>query len=190
MPALIIAVIFLSIIITNLLIGFQERRQTKYYYSLYNAEHTKSFFAKARNELMCLVVDGKIDTQTDFFKSIYNLHTFIMRHPDAYSDFSREFTKALLNIKNTNNRLLTESEKKISYSTAEALGHIVINYSSFMRFLFAFTKRIEKKMNHAGFISFLIHIGKAESKVKAEKEIRTAQAELYKISNHSPIIHC
>jgi hypothetical protein len=162
-----------------------------YYRSLYKAEHTKSFFAKARNEMMLLVSENKIDTQTDFFKGIYSLHTFVMRNPDSYSDFSREFTTAIFNIQKKNPTQMTESEKKISYLTAEALGHIVINYSKTMQFLFSFVKKATKnKMDHASFIGLIAHLGNTDKKIQAEKEIKKAQEELYKISQHSGMSPC
>jgi len=191
MSGLIIIVFALSVVVINIILGYQERQKTNLYRSLYVAEHTKSFFAKARNEMMRLAAENKIDTQSDFFKSMYSLHTLIMRNPDSYSDFSAGLAKAIFNIQKRNPKQLTESEKNISYMTAEAMGHIIINYSSAMRFLFGFAKRWTKnKINHASFIVFISHLGNLDKKIQAEREIKTAQEELYRLSSNSGMMPC
>ena len=190
MGELILAIFFLSFVALNILIGIEESRKAKRYHSLYKAEHTKSFFAKARNEMMCLAIEKKVDTNTDFFRRMYHLNTIIMRNPDEYADISRELTTTLLNIRSTKKQILTDEEKKISYLTAEALGHIVINYSVVMRLLFALTKRAQSKMNHAKFISFLAHMARLDHKIKAEREIKKTQSELYRISNGRQLSPC
>ena len=192
MITFIIAVSFISTIIINLMLGLREYRLRKYYNSLYVAEKTKSYFAKTRNELMNMVIENKIDNKTIFFKNIYSLNTFFMRNPHAYSNISKELTTALLNIKKTNKVPLSEGEKKILQSTAEALGHIVINYSMLMKFLFFSAKKVKTNMNHANFIIFLAHIGNIDriinaerEKINAEKKIEQTKNELYRLSGSS-----
>ena len=75
--------------------------------------------------------------------------------------------------------------------TAQALGHIVINYSGFMRLLYkVIHATVDKNMDQANFIGFLIHIGHIENKIRAEQEIKTTREELFRLSETSGYIPC
>lgn len=191
MAPIILITLFLSIVIINVFFGIKAIEKRKYYFALYNAERTKSYFAKARNELMVLAMNNKIDTQSEYFVTLYSLNTLMMRNPNAYSILSKEFTKSLLTIKSKGAYGLTEGERKISYLTAQALGHIVINYSGFMRLLYkVIHATVDKNMDQANFIGFLIHIGHIENKIRAEQEIKTTREELFRLSETSGYIAC
>lgn len=60
------------------------------------AERTRGVWAEARALLLDLVVQGKLNPRSETFRTFYGLHTFVMRRPDAFNDFSLQVAKALI----------------------------------------------------------------------------------------------
>ena len=56
----------------------------------HRTERTRARWAKARNLLMQLVAEGKLDVRSQTFRRLYHLQTFVLRRPDEYKEISSE----------------------------------------------------------------------------------------------------
>lgn len=177
----------------QIILGITYRKSKRQFATLLKAEQTKSYFAIARNEMMRMALENKIDANTDMFKMVYGLNTVIMKRPDEYPAISRELTSLVLNINQISskaNHKFTQDERRILKFTADALSHIIIEYSSFLKFMFKAKKITNRGLSKTGFLGFLIQVGiKERQKMEVIKEIKVAKAELYLKSEYPEIPH-
>jgi hypothetical protein len=59
-------------------------RKRSQYQHLLRVERTRAHFAQARNDLIGLVCQGKLDPNSRTFRLFYGIQTFILRRPDHY----------------------------------------------------------------------------------------------------------
>jgi hypothetical protein len=175
--------------IFEIILGRKIRKQKKFYYSVYQAEVTRSYFASTRNEMMQMVINKEIDCNSEFFKSIYHLNTVIMRNPDKYTQLSAELMDFLM-FRDKNSKAeriqLTDKEKKIVRLTSNALGHMIIDYSFWLKILFRFKKNTNKEeLSKRGFIASFISCYYEQEKIKAQKAIRSVKEKLDAIAYNS-----
>lgn len=159
------------------------------YTAKYKAEVTKSYFARARNEMMRMSIKNEIDANSPIFKELYHLNTVIMRCPDEYPQISAELMKitALNNkkVKDKRELTLTNAEKKIIKITADALGHIIIEYNWILKMLFKSVNTKTEKMHAWSFIMLIFgknEIRTEKEKIRAEEKINETKQNFYSIS--------
>ncbi len=171
------------------------RRVARKYQHLYRVEVTESHFANARNELMQLALQKKIDVNSFTFKYLYSFNTALMRRPDQFQKLSESMFKSIWRNSETNsneNIFKKEQEqwtpevKRVFHLTADAIGYIVVEYSGFLRFVLKWLRRKDKSLNHTHAVDFLLYISKQDRRaIEAEREMKEVQDELYKFSGAS-----
>ena len=101
-------------------------------------ERTRHHFAEARTKLLKMVRESKIDANSETFKTIYHINTYVMRRPDQYPEISRKVLRAIL-LSKKEGSLTSEAQdwdqetKEVVRETANALGLIVVDYSRILR---------------------------------------------------------
>lgn len=188
MIAIVIFIFVLSCYcIVHFFIVLEAIKKKNYYYSLYKAEFTKSHFAKARNTLMNMAIENKIDANSGYFKMLYHLNTIIMRNPDYYEQISQELRDVIwdMNTYKTSSGIhpLTPHEKEATKLTADALGHIAIEYSPLFKLLYKLRKKVDNSMTTGSFITYMAKVFHERQKLQAEKEIKKLRQGLYKIAD-------
>lgn len=199
MPSIYLVLIVLSTVVVNLLIGVYYMKKRKHFFTLYKAEKTKAYFAIARYEMMQMVVEGTVDSKTDFFKTLYYMNTFVMRNPSSYAQISKSLSRSLrlldelvpakIGTSSTGQEevlVLNDSEKKISKLTAEAMSHIIIDYSPFTNTIYKFGKQVARQRIQISPVLFNISIfGGFLIKKNAEKQIKYVHDRLEQIAGMS-----
>lgn len=183
-------------------------------------EQTQRYFAEARNRLMDAAVRGEISVESQSFKKLYFINTFLMRRPDKYPQISTMLRDTLLKSDESiaDNPLYMESMswsaevKKAAIGTAYAMSFVIINYSWILRTVIStgrvyislkrvlFGRLSIRRLSKAFDSSFgvpderefasirqgshlVIKLENSQSKKDPIMlSIRTAQAELYKLS--------
>lgn len=59
-------------------------------------DETRTHWAEARDLLVTLARDGKLDLRSETFRTFYRVQTFILRRPERYEDISRAIAEDLL----------------------------------------------------------------------------------------------
>ena len=186
----ILVIILLALITKELLMGLSVFKQRQKINELYRIDKTQSHFAEARNKLMDLAKSGEIDINSLTFQYFYYVNTAMMRRPDEYPQISNTLRSVLLSHSSSKGSYLSSesqywssSVKEMIRSTADALGHIVIDYSLILRSTYNFTKRSDPDLTPAKMIMILRHLDEISRKKKQLKsEIQQARQELYSLA--------
>lgn len=108
---------------------------------LARAERTRAYFGEARNFLMSLARQNKIDVNSATFTMFYQLHTFILRWPDRY----KEISDALAETVTTEQyspllaQAMSESDEwsvgigRVAQKTVRGFSLLIFSYSPFLR---------------------------------------------------------
>lgn len=84
-------------------IGVESRRASRYK-QLCRTEALGRRLADARYRLMIEARDGKIDTQSETFRRMYRMQTFILRRPDKHDEIANRLAEFMLQSVITGNR--------------------------------------------------------------------------------------
>lgn len=195
MTATFIVLVFLTLCISiaQIVLGIQHRKAKRLYHQLWKAERTKAYFAEARNTMLQFASEGKIDPHTSFFKRMYQLNTRVMRSPDSYQEISNALLTATLNSKGNNAPVVySQEEKKISKLTADALGHIMIEYSLLMRIFFRVLKATDKRITKSDLFVFWMKLNPGDKKsAELSKNLNKVKYDLLRESGYpeQPHLH-
>lgn len=80
---------------TWVFLGAWSRRQRLALRQIRREEETRARFAIIRNRLMELVADGRIDSRTEVFRTLYTATTLVMRHMPDHAKLSRALAAML-----------------------------------------------------------------------------------------------
>lgn len=125
----------------------QARRRRLYWEHKTRVEQTRGHFAGARNELLRVVRDGELSVDSETFRQIYGIQTFIMRRPDQYVEISEQLTRALWRHNGERATWIDEEAptwtprvRDVMSQTAQGIGLVIWNYSRIRRAIMNFRK--------------------------------------------------
>ena len=132
----VIAVGLLLWIAAELVSVFFIRRSRRKLRHLTRVEDVRSRFASARQDLFTLVMRGELDSESNTFHRLHQLHTFILRRPDQYAGIRDVLASAFRKGQEHEPGEIseealawTEGTKRVVRETAEALTLIIFDYS-------------------------------------------------------------
>ena len=85
----------LAVVMLAVEIALAYRRYWRYA-RIAHTERTRSAWAEARDMLMTLVVEEKIDPRSATFCSLYPMMTFVVRRPDDYEEIASKLRQLML----------------------------------------------------------------------------------------------
>ncbi len=139
--------LLLSVIIlwclVELGLGARSWAMERRYAHEFRVEKTTQKFASARNKLMDLARTGKIDIESETFRTFYFLTTFVMRRPDQYREISEALMQAIIrkdsspahNPLQDESRSWTPDVKHLVREISGAFGSLLVDYSPLFRVL-------------------------------------------------------
>lgn len=158
--SIILILIFLVILQQLIIILLSNPNRRKYEHDL-RTERTIGSFAQARNNLMALALEDKIDINSSTFQSLYEINTFVMRRPDKYKEISFFLMKVILEKEDCKEgKYSIEKESKnwspeikiVVKETATAIGNLIFDYSPYLRLLFSIQQKLRQVSNFIGFL--------------------------------------
>jgi len=187
-----LVMLLMLLTLREFVIGFVIRRKRKKIEHELRVECTQRHFAENRNRLLQLVIDHKLSADSETFRSLYHLHTGIMRRPDYYPELSKLFAYIFINGHNgqVNDSLLIECKgwtqeiKEVVIATADAMSYLIISHSRLLRTMY----KLDRALNLKSTPSTLIRnvASKAEkvpaSKHPLVKQIRRTQVAMYEMA--------
>lgn len=181
----ILALIFVLWAIREVVIGVLAWLDSRKIRHERNSERTRRQFAEARNRLVKLAVDRRVDVNSASFKYFYQINTAFMRRPDQYREISAAVAYSFLKPDSdspSDEELLREAKdwspefKKVVRATADAMGYLLLDYSFFLRLMF----RMEKKHDpHSHPFKMMRRFAAKVEKEKPVIQIRQTQRAMY-----------
>lgn len=161
-----------------------------------SAEETQRHFAQARNQLMESAVTGELSVDSPVFKLFYAINTALMRRPDQYEEISKAIAPVLVLEKTPGNAEAFRNEmQKLSpealnavRATADALGHLVVDYSFLLRNAFRLFRHSNPDLTQMEWIVELRDAASPRRKSDLEDQIDRAQKDIYRLmpERHRP----
>ena len=187
-----LAIALLLLALKELITSFVIRRKRKEITHKFRVECTQRHFAEARNQLMQLVIEGKLAANSDTFKNLYGLHTGIMRRPDYYPEISHVLAYNFLKGHDgeVNDGILRECKqwtpeiKQVVIATADAMSYLITNHSFLFRALYWFEKKLHPNATPTTLMQKLT-LRAEKVPVKKDpvvKEIRRTQVAMYQLA--------
>jgi|ERR1035441_3994812 hypothetical protein len=135
------------------------------------AENTREQFAFARNKLLKMAINKRINANELIFKDFYNLQTYIMRRPDLYPEISeRLLIRIIQNLSKKDPRKNTkpydinkysDEMKSVVIETVKGVDLIIFDHSFWRRAI----RFINKKYGNVTFlVQLLERIAEQEDK--------------------------
>ena len=188
------ALIFLTVVTLlwvarEVFVSIASLRSRIRYEHLRKIEQTQGNFAEVRNELMRLAVSGEANARTDTFREIYQLNTAFMRRPDEYVDMSNALRRFMMSNEETpsgktaierESGQIDDATKKVALMTADALSHIVVDYSFILRNGYRYIRRSDPGLTKTEFVREIsrdLRKPKVQQK-RFERDINLAQSRL------------
>ncbi|MFA7327814.1 MAG: hypothetical protein WC121_14190 [Candidatus Kapaibacterium sp.] len=185
--------IFSSLLLLFATIG--AARETKKAKHKIRLTKTVSMFASARNNLLKLVYENKIDPNSVFFKSVYHMNTAFMRRPEQYLQISKELLSSFGTQNNNPNveksSILVDFDKnsenyeavlRVYAEFMNAVSHIAIEYSLPLRILMKISIGKDDELKHLNFlynsIKGLDFLKKIAKEYEEKKQFEKYQTEL------------
>ncbi len=183
-----IQVIFWTLIVLaigQLLLAFLKKRKGSELKRMARVQETQNQFALARKKLIQHACEGKIDPNEEAFRFLYQTNTMFMRRPDQYEQLSRVVQEgAIAGTKEHRSKKAEKASAKNKMSdelrevyqlTGEAIGHIAIEHSKFLRFFLGgitkSLKSLDKNRGHSYVFGKLIksYLEEEEKRMKADE---------------------
>lgn len=76
--------------------GALTYRSGSHFKRIARTEQTRTCWAEARNLLVLLMREGKLDPRSETFRTFYGVTTFVLRRPDQYEEIAAALAKAFL----------------------------------------------------------------------------------------------
>lgn len=90
------ALVAIAVVAYFLLTGAFIYRSGSRFKRIALTEQTRTCWAEARNLLVILMRDGKLDPRSETFRTFYGVTTFVLRRPDQYEEIAAALAKAFL----------------------------------------------------------------------------------------------
>lgn len=188
MKVLIPFILFLTVI--QFIFAFVYKQQRKQYREVLSQKRIRGHFAVARDRLLKLATEKKLDIHSDTFQMLYTLYTAIMRNPERYAQLSERLLKLSLD-KDTHTGVgvitresefwdeeLSQEIKSLVTYTAKGFQVIIVEYSPSIRGILTLLDMLEGLLRFFR-VQIVIELPDAKDKLvaqtsKSKREFRQA----------------
>lgn len=132
MPEQFAVILALSSVAYLLITGVSSYRSGTYFKRIACTEQTRTCWAEARNLLVLLMRDGRLDPRSETFRTFYGVTTFVLRRPDEYEQIAAALAKAFLVLEKGQERKWRHEMKAWPEEMTAVLGFINAGVASLM----------------------------------------------------------